>query len=110
MQRVAALLLALSPFLSVACTCDGGSATSVEGTYEASNPEGSITLHLEAGNRMRMTMREGTGEPDNAEGSYMVDGDHVTVQVPGGIPIVLVHKGDALEGSFMGQIMHFAKK
>ena len=57
-----------------------------------------------------MTMQENGGQPDTTKGEYTVDGKNVTIQAPGGVPLVLVKTGSALDASMMGQVLHFVKK
>ena len=90
--------------------CTGGSGDALSGTYVAKNPDGSMTLEFKAGNKVRLTMLEKGGKPDISDGDYMIDGDQVTVQVPGGIPMVLTRKGGVLEGDVASQILRFSKK
>jgi hypothetical protein len=103
----AAFATALVLMVVMACT---GSKTELSGTYEAKDKDGSMALEFKSGGKVRMSMMETGGKPDTKEADYMIDGNKVTIQVPDGIPLSLVKNGDSLEGSFMGQIVHFNKK
>lgn len=102
-----ALLAALS---TAACGGDTH-ASGISGTYEAKDAEGSMTIEFRADNKAHLTMQEPGSEPEHIDADYMVQGDQVTIQTPGGFPMTLTKNGDALQGSVMGQqIMHFRKK
>src|ERR1043166_3494698 len=98
---------ALAALLLGACTPGGGG---LSGTYEAKDPNGTMTLEFKSGGKVHLTMQTGGGQPDNSDGDYLIDGNKVTVQVPGGMPMELVRNGKTLDASMMGQIMHFNKK
>jgi len=99
---------ALAALLLGACTPGGGGGLS--GTYEAKDANGTMTLEFKSGGKVHLTMQTSGGQPDNSDGDYLIDGNKVTVQVPGGMPIELVRNGKTLDASMMGQIMHFNKK
>lgn len=108
-RRFAALVLGLS--LLVGCKTDGGAASGdPSGTYEAKSPEGTVTIEFKSDHKFHMTMQTAGAPGDAADGDYMLDGDKVTLQVPGGMPLVLTRNGKLLEASLMGQILHFEKK
>ena len=108
---------ALSVFLLAGCNGDrgGGAAAGggdLSGTYQATGSDGgTMTLEFKSGGKVRMTMQEPGGQPDPADGDYMIDGNNVTIQIPGGMmPLVLVRNGNRLDANFMGEILHFTKK
>ena len=90
--------------------CPGSGSSDLSGTYQAGDSEGTMTLEFKSGHKVHMTMQPAGGQPDATDGDYMIDGNKVTIQVPGGFPLALVRNGNTLEGSVMGQIMHFEKK
>ena len=96
---IAALLLA-------ACTSGGG----LSGTYESKSSDGTMTLEFKSGGKVHLTMQQAGGQPDNSDGDYLINGNNVTVQVPGGMPITLTRNGKNLDAQMLGQIMHFTKK
>ncbi len=89
--------------------CPAGSG-GVEGTYEASNPEGKMVLEFRSGGKAKLTMQETGKDAEQAEAEYLVDGNQVTVQIAGGLPLVLVRDGKSLSTSFMGEILRFEKR
>jgi hypothetical protein len=95
--------------LLVLAACPGGGGGDLSGTYEAKDQNGSMSLEFKSGHKVHLTMQEG-GPPENSDGDYLIDGNKITIQVPGGMPFVLVRSGKGLEGSMMGQILHFEKK
>ena len=95
--------------LLLLAACPGGGGGDLSGTYEAKDPNGSMSLEFKSGHKVHLTMQEG-GPPENSDGDYLIDGNKITIQVPGGMPFVLVRSGKGLEGSMMGQILHFEKK
>jgi hypothetical protein len=101
-------LAGLALVLVAACNTTGGGDLS--GTYQTKDQNGSMTLEFKSGHKVHLTMQESGGQPDNSDGDYLIDGNKVTIQVPGGMPFVLVRSGKTLEGSMMGQILHFEKK
>ena len=97
---IAALLLA-------SCTPGGGG---LSGTYESKSSDGTMTLEFKSGGKVHLTMQQAGGQPDNSDGDYLINGNNVTVQVPGGMPITLTRNGKNLDAQMLGQIMHFTKK
>jgi hypothetical protein len=106
--RLGAAALAL--FLLGGCPPSSGGSGDLSGTYEAKNDGGSMTLVFQSGHKVEMTMQEAGGQPDKTAGDYLIDGNHVTIQIPGGMPMVLVRDGKTLSANMMGQILHFEKK
>jgi len=104
--RVASTALAM--FLLVGFTSSRGGR--ISGTYESKTPDGTMTIEFKSGGKAHLTMRPSGGQPDNFDGDYMMDGNKVTVQVSGGMPLVLVRNGRTLDANMMGQILHFTKK
>jgi len=98
----------LAALLLAACTPGGGGGLS--GTYEARDQNGSMTLEFKSGGKVHLTMQQAGGQPDNSDGDYLINGNNVTVQVPGGMPITLTRNGKNLDAQMLGQIMHFTKK
>lgn len=82
----------------------------LSGTYEAKQPEGTFTIDFKSGGKVEMTMQETGGKAETSNGDFLVDGDKVTIQIPGGMPMVLVKNGKVLDANMMGQILHFEKK
>ena len=101
------LRLALAASLLVACTPGGGDPS---GTYEAKSAEGTMTIEFKSGHKFHMTMQTGGTPGEAADGDYLRDGNKITLQVPGGMPLELVRNGKVLDASMMGQILHFEKK
>jgi len=101
------LAAALAASLVLACTPGTGDPS---GTYQAKNPEGSITIEFKREHKFHMTMQEGGSPAESADGDYLLDGNKITLQVPGGMPLVLVRNGKVFDASMMGQVMHFEKK
>jgi hypothetical protein len=97
----------LAALLLAACTPGGGG---LSGTYEAKDQNGSMTLEFKSGGKVHLIMQQAGGQPDASDGDYLINGNNVTVQVPGGMPLTLVKNGKTLDANMMGQIMHFAKK
>jgi hypothetical protein len=97
----------LTALLLAACTPGGGG---LSGTYEAKDSNGSMTLEFKSGGKVHLTMQAAGGQPDNTDADYLVNGNNVTIQVPGGMPITLVKNGKTFDANMMGQIMHFSKK
>jgi hypothetical protein len=114
--RLLGAALATAAVLTIGTACTGSSSSStssrdLSGTYEAKDKDGAMSLEFKSGGKVRMSMAE-TGKPPEPpiEADYMIDGNNVTVQAPGGMAFTLVRSGDKLEGSAMGQILHFNKK
>ena len=82
----------------------------LSGTYEAKSAEGTMTLEFKSGNKVHMTMQPAGGAAENSDGDYMINGNQVTVQIPGGMPMQLTRNGNTLDASMFGQILHFEKK
>jgi hypothetical protein len=55
-------------------------------------------------------MTEAGGQPDTKEADYLINGNEITIQVPGGFPMVLVRNGKTLSTNLMGKILHFEKQ
>lgn len=105
----------LGVFALAACNGDsgGGGAAGggdLSGTYQATGTGGSMTLEFKSGGKVTVTMQETGGQPEVHEADYMIDGNQVTIQIPNGMPFGLVRNGNRLEGSPMGEILHFRKK
>jgi hypothetical protein len=107
---LAAVLVALTALFTAGCPGSTSHAAGVSGTYEATSPEGTMTLEFKGDDKVFLTMQETGGEPDRTEAGYMVDGNTITIQAPGGFPMVLTRNGDVLQASMMGEILHFKKK
>ena len=97
----------LAALLLAACNPGGGS---LSGTYEAKDSNGSMTIEFKSGGKVRLTMPGAGGQPDNTDADYLINGNNITVQVPGGMPFTLTRNGKNLDAQMMGQIMHFTKK
>ena len=87
---------------------DGGSGLS--GTWEAKSAEGSMTLEFKSGNKVHLTMQPANGPADASDGDYLIDGNKVTIQVPGGVAIQLTKNGNTLSANMPGEILTFQKK
>lgn len=101
------LTAALGVSLLLGCTPGGGDPS---GTYEAKNPDGTMMIEFQSGHKFHLTMQSGGAPAESADGDYLLDGNKITLQVPGGMPLVLVRNGKLFEGSMMGQVLHFEKK
>jgi hypothetical protein len=82
--------------------------------YEARAREGQIKIEFGAARTARITMVP-TGIADAPERmsfdvSYAVDGDRVTVNLPGNEPLMLTRTGSDLEGSMNGETVRFVKR
>jgi hypothetical protein len=88
--------------------CPGGG--SLSGTYEAKDADGSMTLEFKSGGKVHLTMQESGSQPDTSTADFLVDGNTITVQAPGGVPLILVRNGNTLDANLGGQIMRFEKK
>ena len=113
-RRTAAGLAALALIVLAGCKKDdaagGGDSGDLSGTYSATTPDGTMTLEFKDDHKVHFTMLATGTPPDTASGDYLIDGNKVTVQIPGGMPLMLVIEGKALAGSMMGQILRFEKK
>src|SRR5260221_13796051 len=83
----------LAALLLAACTPGGGG---LSGTYEAKDNNGSMTMEFKSGGKVHMTMQAAGGQPDNTDADYLINGNNITVQVPGGMPITLTRNGKNL--------------
>ena len=109
-QLSARLRAVLAGFaLLILAGCPNGGSGGLSGTYVAKNDEGSMTIEFKKDHKVHLTMQEAGGQPDASDGDYLIDGNKVTVQIPGGLPLMLVREGDELSASFMGQILRFKK-
>lgn len=104
-QTVRTSFLGLGLVLLAAC---GGGGLS--GTYEATDDDGGMSLEFKGGGVVTMTIRDGDGAAESTEGTYVQDGNNVTIQAEGGVPLVLVRDGDVLQANLMGQALRFEKK
>jgi len=104
--RVRAGVAALTLILLAACP----PKTDLSGTYESSDKEGVMTIEFKGGGKVHMTMQETGGQPQSSDGDVLIDGNKVTIQIPGGMPLSLTRNDNTLEGSFMGQVLRFTKK
>jgi hypothetical protein len=82
--------------------------------YEARARDGQIRLEFGAARKARITMVP-TGIADAPERmsfdvSYAVDGDRVTVNLPGNEPLMLTRAGGDLEGTMNGETVRFVKR
>jgi hypothetical protein len=82
--------------------------------YEGRAREGQIRLEFGAARKARITMVP-TGIADAPERmsfdvSYAVDGDRVTVNLPGSEPLMLTRAGGDLEGTMNGETVRFVKR
>lgn len=118
-HRVARALRAGLPalvfLLFAGCNGDDGEAEDTDaaelsGTYLVSDADGSMTLEFKDDHKVHFTVLAAGTPPDTATGDYMIDGTKVTVQMPGGTPLVLVREGEELAGNMMGQILRFRKQ
>jgi hypothetical protein len=82
--------------------------------YEARAREGQIRLELSAARKARITMVP-TGLADAPERmsfdvSYAVNGDAITIDLPGNEPLLLTRAGGDLEGTMNGETVRFVKR
>lgn len=89
--------------------CSGG-GSGLSGTYEAKSPEGTMSFEFKSGNKVHMVMQPANGPADASDADYLIDGNKVTIQVPGGMPIQLTKNGNTLSANMLGEIMTFQKK
>ncbi|HLG54869.1 MAG TPA: hypothetical protein VI485_06035 [Vicinamibacterales bacterium] len=107
--------------------CKDGSAQAVPATasagaslgglaqvYEGSAREGRITLEFGAARKVRLTMTP-SGVADAPERvsfdvGYAVNGDAITVSLPGNEPLMLTRAGNDLEGTLNGETVRFVKR
>jgi len=111
-RLLAAILAALPCFLGTGCPSGGGGSGggALSGTYESKTPEGTWTLEFKGDNKVHMTTVEKGGKPESVDADYVIDGNKVTVQAPGGFPMTLTRNGNVLEGNVGLGILHFTKK
>ena len=102
---------------SVSSSSSSGRSVSSSGTdgplagiYKAGDANGSLTLHFQSGQKVHLTMAETGGNKESLDGTYAISGNQVTITVPGGMPLVLIHKDGVLEGSFDGHSIQFLKQ
>jgi len=105
-RRVRAGVAVFALLLLAACP----PKTDLSGTYESSDKEGVMTIEFKGGGKIHMTMQQPGGQPESSDGDVLIDGNKVTIQIPGGMPLTLTRTGNTLEGSFMGQVLRFTKK
>jgi predicted small secreted protein len=85
------------------------SESALSGVYRAGSSQGGISLDFRGGQKVLVTVSEGRSENETKEGTYKTSGDKITVTVPGGEPLILHRKGDALEGSLDGLSVNFVR-
>jgi hypothetical protein len=103
--------------------CKGGSEAKAEsskaaggklsGTWEAAAPDGTgekMTLKFKSGGKVDFSMAGQGQDPETMEADYEMDGNRVTISVPGGTPIQLTRNKNVLEGDGMGQAIRFEKQ
>lgn len=82
--------------------------------YEASAREGQIRLEFGAARKARITMVPtgiaGAPERMSFDVSYAVDGNQITVNLPGNEPLMLTRAGTDLEGTMNGETVRFVKR
>jgi hypothetical protein len=101
--------------LGIYCTNGGGgrriaTGSGLLGVYKAGDSEASIMLDFQNGQKVRVTIAEAGGGKGTAEGAYEINGQRITLTVPGGMPLVLTHRGEMLEGSLDGHSIKFVKR
>jgi hypothetical protein len=108
--------------LCVACGSDDQGANRVAAAasgglpevYEATTGEGSVTLELGAGGKARLSMKglPGSDLPENVtfDVRYEVNGNDITVDMPGDEPIRLMKSGEALVSTMGGETVRFTKR
>jgi len=103
-------------FLGTYCKGDQRAAVSgrtngpLSGTYRAEDQGESIMLEFRDGHTVHMTLAESGINKDSADAPYKVSADRVTITFPGGMPLALTRKGQALEGAFDGRRVTFVKQ
>ena len=92
---------------------DGGALAQV---YETRTSEGRIRLEFGAGRKVQLTMTPddagGSGMPDRLsfDVDYEVDGDDITLRLPGADRLLLTRSGDGLEGTMNGETVRFVRR
>lgn len=84
------------------------SGPELAGTWEARDGGETMSLVFGDDHQVELNM-DSAGERDTTAGAYRVDGERVTIEVPGGMPLSLTRKGDALEGTMFGLPVRFTK-
>lgn len=80
------------------------------GRYRAENAGESITLDFLGGQKVRVTLADQRAAQEKAEGTYEVRGDRITVRFPGGEPLTLTNRGNALEGVMDNEKVSFVRQ
>jgi hypothetical protein len=83
-------------------------------TYEAQASEGRIALEFGATRKVRLTMtpKAGTDIPDRVsfDVAYAVNGDQISITLPGNEPLTLTRSGTDLTGTLNGETVRFVKR
>ncbi len=108
-SRLAALAAVLLVALGLG-GCSGGGAGALSGTYEAKDGDGGLVLEFRGGNAVRVSMHDGESHSESMEARYEIEGSRVTIQPQGGLPMVLMRNGNALEGNVFGERLVFVRK
>ncbi len=78
----------------------------VSGTWHAEDGVDTVVLEFRGESRVELTL---AGDQEVIAGEYRVEGEHVTIDVPGGAPIRLSRREGALEGTLMGFPLRFTR-
>jgi hypothetical protein len=103
-----------APAAAAASTAGAGGALAQ--TYETRTSEGRIRLEFGAGQKVQLTMTPhdagGSGMPDRLsfDVDYEVDGDDITLNLPGSERLLLTRSGDGLEGTMNGETVRFVRR
>jgi len=106
--------------------CKGGKAGAVRnvstrdlssmrsGTWVAANADGEFEIEFQAGEKLRFTFAPAAGnpgdnEPQAMEGTYVVKGDTLYVDLADGTPVVLQFVNDSYESTAFGLPMKFVR-
>ena len=98
---------------AVARTAATGTSA-VSQTYEAQAREGRIALEFGAARKVRLTMTPsaGTNIPDRVsfDVAYAVNGDQISITLPGDEPLTLTRTGNDLTGTLNGETVRFVRR
>src|SRR4029450_8867339 len=96
--------------------CEGGKAGAAsnvstrkppvtDGVWVSKSADGDFKIEFKPGNRLTLTGTPPGGRPDTANGTFIVDGDRVSLRLPNGMPIILQFVNDVYETTSFGMPM-----